>query len=568
VLIPAWATSPARADEGWEILDFDVRLEIGADAGLEVTEVIRARFEVPRHGIYREIPVRYVVGPHLYDLRFRLLAVDDGAGQTRPTKVDYREDRVRIRIGDPKRTVEGVQTYRIRYRVARAVLFEGEHAVLRWNATGHEWRVPIARARVIVTLPEAGSGGVVTSDAWTGAYGSKNQDATTSRPDGRTLEFVTTRPLGIGEGVTVDVGMPASVVARASWLVDLGWWLSDNFVYGLVPAVLGICLWRWCTRGRDLPGRGTVVVEYAAPDGLTPAEIGTLLDEQADLRDLSATLIDLAVRGHLRIEEIPKAGLLGGGSDYRFHRLKDGQDLKPHERTLFQKLFESGSPVLLSELKEHYYPALPVARTELYQGLASAGYFDGAPDSVRTGFFIGGILLLGLALLVSGAIQWFLVGRVFPIPLVLVGVIGTAILGLFSRMMPRRTRKGRVAWERIRGLEEYIRRAEMDEIREQDRRGVFERLLPIAISLKLADRWGRAFEGLYREPPDWYVTAGDGTFTTGRLIGSIDRSMGAMQATLPSQPRSSGSGSGWSSGGFSGGGSSGGGFGGGGGGSW
>jgi hypothetical protein len=93
-------------------------------------------------------------------------------------------------------------------------------------------------------------------------------------------------------------------------------------------------------------------------------------------------------------------------------------------------------------------------------------------------------------------------------------------------------------------------------------------LLPIAISLKLADRWGRAFEGLYREPPDWYVTAGDGTFTTGRLIGSIDRSMGAMQATLPSQPRSSGSGSGWSSGGFSGGGSSGGGFGGGGGGSW
>jgi uncharacterized membrane protein YgcG len=141
--------------------------------------------------------------------------------------------------------------------------------------------------------------------------------------------------------------------------------------------------------------------------------------------------------------------------------------------------------------------------------------------------------------------------------------------------MSRKTRKGRIAWERIAGLEEYIRRAEVDDIKEQERQGVFERLLPYAIVFGLSDRWGKAFADLYRRPPDWYQPArGDG-FSTWVLVNDLDRSMWMMNRTFPSQPRSTGEGfSGrgggysWSSGGFGGGGSSGGGFGGGGGSSW
>ena len=48
-------------------------------------------------------------------------------------------------IGDADTTVTGHQVYRIRYQVQRAILHEGDHAVLRWNATGTEWRVPIAQ---------------------------------------------------------------------------------------------------------------------------------------------------------------------------------------------------------------------------------------------------------------------------------------------------------------------------------------------------------------------------------------------------------------------------------------
>lgn len=562
--------APARAQEtGWTISDYNVKLQIRPDGVIDVKETITADFGIPKRGIFREIPIRYDVGMHQYALRFKLLGVDDDEGHFRTTETTYHDNLIKLRIGDADRTLTGRQVYRIFYQVERAVLWEGEHSVLRWNATGTEWRVPIRHAEVVVTLPKPLDNGQLTYQVWTGAYGSRNQDAKASHPDPRTLRFVTTRTLGIGEGITVDIGMPADAVAKPSWLILLLGWLSDNLVYGLVPATLAACLGLWYARGRDEPGRGTIVVEYLPPGDLAPAEIGTLIDERVDLRDLTATIIDLAVRGYLTIREIKKEGWLTSSADYEFKKKKGPGDLKPFEKALYEKLFSSGDQVLLSDLKEKFYTAIPKARKHLYSALAKQKYFDGNPDSVRTTFFALGLLATLAAVGLACLLQRLWIGRVFVPPAIVTAVLSLMIVGVTSSVMSRKTRQGRIAWERIKGLEEYIRRAEIDDIKAQDRRGVFERLLPYAIVLNLADRWGKAFEGLYTEPPDWYHTQGDGAFSTGYFVGSLNNSMNSMNTVLSSQPRSSGSGSsGWSSGGFSGGGSSGGGFGGGGGGSW
>lgn len=569
LLLALAVASPARADlGGWSIADFDVRLTIRPDGTLDVNETITADFAEPRHGIYREIPIRYDVGLHLYDLRFRLLGVDDGRGNRWGTRTDHEANKVRIRIGDADRTVSGRQVYQIRYQVDRAILHEGDHAVLRWNATGTEWRVPMGQVEVLVDLPQPLRAGDVSYTAWTGAYGSKEKDFHESRPDASTIRFETggLRPR---EGISVEVVMPADAVARASWTRRLGWWLGDNFPYFLIPATLGICVGIWFLRGRDAPGRGTIVVEYQPPDELTPAEVGTLIDERVDLRDLSSTIIDLAVRGYLTIEEIKDSGWFSESTDYRFRKLRDGGDLRPFERILFNKLFEDGDSVRLTDLKERYYTAIGEARSHLYKSLRIREYFDGNPDTVRAVFLLAGIGILALAVGLAAVVQMAWIGRAFPLPLILAGIAGIAIIAWTSRVMPRKTRKGRITWERIRGLEEYIRRAEVDDLKAQERRGTFEKLLPYAIAFGLADRWATAFEGLYREPPNWYRTHRS-DFSTAYLASSLDHSVNRMNMVLPSQPRSSGNsgGGGWSSGGFGGGGSSGGGFGGGGGGSW
>ena len=196
------AAAPARGDSGWTVRSFDVTLEVRPDAELEVTELIDADFQVPKHGIYREIPIRYAVGMQQYALRFRLLGVDDGAGKSYGTAVSYEENRVRIRIGSAAETLSGPVRYRIRYRVERAILWEGtrawggeegnrDHAILRWNATGTEWGVPIRRSTVMVKLPGELDDSQVIYDAWTGVYGAKDKDFTKRRVDARTIAFDT-----------------------------------------------------------------------------------------------------------------------------------------------------------------------------------------------------------------------------------------------------------------------------------------------------------------------------------------------------------------------------------------
>jgi uncharacterized membrane protein YgcG len=575
------ALSPvsARADSGWSIRNFDVQLVVNLDASIDVTETIDADFSVPKHGIIREMPIRYAVGMHQYGLRVRLLEVDDGEGRDYQTSVSYEENLMKIRIGSPQFTVSGRQRYRLRYHVERAILWEGNHAwengnyaVLRWNATGTEWQVPINASKVTVRLPRDLNDFELNSDAWTGYHNARGKAFTKHLVDARTVEF-TTLPLGPREGITVEISMTADTVSRPGWWKELSWWLTDNFPYAVFPATLALCFFSWLLRGRDLPGTGTIVVNYEPPDNLTPAEVGTLVDERVDLRDISATIIDLAVRGYLKIEELGSSSWFSSGSDYRFKKLKGPEGLKNFEQRLYMQIFSRGDEVTLSDLHEKFFPVLPRVKADLYRGLSQAQFFDGNPEKVRGAFLVLGIMLVLAVLGAACLIQLALIGRIFFLPVIIAGVLSVLSVVVTSRVMPRKTRKGRVAWEKIAGLQEYIRRAEVDDIQEQERQGVFERLLPYAIIFGLSKRWGKAFASLYSEPPSWYQPARPMDFSTWMLVNDIDRSIWLMNQTFPTQPRvevNSGGRGGysWSSGGFSGGGFSGGGFGGGGGSSW
>jgi len=579
------AAGPRRAwavDDGWTIAGFDVDLTIRPDGALDVVETIDADFSAPRHGILREIPVRYDVGMHQYDLRFRLLGVDDGEGSPWPTSVAFQENLARIWIGDPERTVDGRRRYRIRYRVDRAVIREGNqawseggHAVLRWNATGTEWQVPIGGSRVTVHLPRDLDDSQLAYEAWVGRFGTSGGAFRKRRVDARTIEFQT-GPLRPREGITVEVVMPDDAVARPGVLRRLRWWLTDNFPYAVFPITAALCFLAWFSRGRDAEGMGSIVVGYEPPDGLSPAEVGTLIDERVDLKDISASIIDLAVRGHVRIEAQDRGGWFSAGPDYRFVKLRGPDGLKPFEKRLYDQIFRGGADsVLLSDLREKFFPVLPGVKDDLYRTLSRNKYFAGNPEYVRNGALAVGLLLVAAATGLAAVVQLAMIDRIFWVPVAIAGILSALTVAATSRYMPRKTRKGRIAWEKVAGLEEYIRRAEVDDLREQERRGVFERLLPYAIIFGLSDRWGKAFADLYRTPPDWYRPARGDDFSTWVLVDDLDRSIWMMNRTFPTRPRAepstlSGRGGGysWSSGGFGGGGRSGGGFGGGGGSSW
>ncbi len=552
--------SPAAAER---IRDFAVEIHLDPDGSFAVEERIDYDFEGEhRHGIYRDIPVRYerALGAR-HHVGLDVEGVTDGTGAALPHAVSRRGDSLRIRIGDPDRTVTGVQHYRIRYRVRRAMLFFPDHDELYWNATGTEWSLPIDRAVVSVSLPA----GVVPADVrlacFAGPRGAVAGSCEAARAD-RTLRFAA-RGLRAGEGLTIVLGLPKGIVREPTAWERAQAWLGDTgILWALLPlATFFGMLAAWRRLGRDDGAEESIPVRYAPPEGLTPAEVGTLADERADLQDVTATILDLAVRGQLSIEEIgAKQFFFFGSKDYRLRReQRDTSGLKAHEERLLRGLFGANDEVLVSELRNAFYTELPAIRKALYRELSGPGrYFPTSPEGVRTRWAIAGgaLAVLGFAALVTEAA---------PLPGVVAGLCSGGVVLAFSRVMPRRTRKGRRALQEIRGFEEFVRRADADRLARMGGRTIenFEKVLPFAVVLGAADAWAEAFADIYTRPPTWYRGAGSaGDFQPRVFVNRVGQSLGTIGQSLASRPRGSGSS------GFGGGGFSGGGMGGGGGGSW
>ena len=137
--------------------------------------------------------------------------------------------------------------------------------------------------------------------------------------------------------------------------------------------------------------------------------------------------------------------------------------------------------------------------------------------------------------------------------------------------MPVKTKQGVEMYYKILGLEEFIKTAEKDRIKWQEKENIFEKLLPYAIAFKLADKWTTTFKDIYKTPPKW-LTSKDQDFLTNfntlTLLSTLNDFSSSATSALTTSTRSSGSGGSWSGGSSFGGGFSGGGFGGGGGSAW
>jgi uncharacterized membrane protein len=352
----------------------------------------------------------------------------------------------------------------------------------------------------------------------------------------------------------------------ASFDLKIAWWYS---LMKILLAVLGFAIAfepiiTFYRKGRDPRGRGTIVPQYEAPDELSPAEMGTLYDEKADIKDIIAAIIDLCVRGYLTIKVLPKAeGLIFKQDDYELQKTdkpKPGdKGLSKFETKLLDAIFSSAKTKKISDLKNKFYTHLPDLTSELYDGLVDKGYFPKNPNSTRGLYLVKGIVFIFISFWVIPFLI-FLVGGFLPYSLAINGFLSL----VFFSYMPKKTTKGVEAYEHILGFKTYIETAEKDRLKFQENENTFYKILPFAMTLNVADKWSNAFKNVFKQPPNWYQGGGTGPFHPNDFVHHLGSVSSSMSSTFRSQPSSSGHSGG---GGFSGG-SSGGGGGGGGGGSW
>jgi Predicted membrane protein (DUF2207) len=610
LLAPTARAQPA----GEQINSYDVGITIEPTGSILVVERFAYKFgSTPHHGVFRDIPVRAPFSERfdrVYPLDVMSVAASGGASAK--YKLEKMGSTLRIRIGDPNRTVTGLHIYTVTYSVRGALNHFSDHDELYWNAIGPYWEVPTQQASVRVAAP----GPIGSVSCFAGPSGS-GLPCARNRVASDTATFVQPGGLGPGEGITVVVGFRTGLVPTPRPILAEKWSFARAFdltpVTGSVAVALTVLLLLGLGRlfwvvGRDRRSAGSPVdiaygsapdgggeqhvplfelstypVEYAPPDEIKPGQMGTLIDEMAHPLDVTATVVDLAVRGYLRIEEIPKQGWFAK-PDWWLVKLKAGQGLLPYERRLFDGLFDSApggvfgpltfipdrpdesgdttsleelARVRLSTLRQHFVTRLKEVQTALYEDAASRGWFAGRPDQVRQQWHARGFFLLNM----GAGLTWLAAAKthlgLIPVPLALAGLA----LAWGSRWMPRRTPKGTGLVRRIFGFRTYIETAESQEARFQEKENLFSRYLPYAIVFGCTEKWAKAFRGLADEERPvfvpWYV--GSGPFSINGLTSSLDHF--ALSTTGSIASAASGS-SGFGGGGVGGGG------GGGGGGSW
>ena len=611
--------TPARAEE--RILAFDASINVSADGSLQVTETIRVRAEGKeiRRGIYRDFPLDYEDrrGMH-YRVGFDLREVErDGAPE--PHHTERLSNGIRIYVGSADRLIaHGEHTYRLRYRTTRQLGFFEEHDELYWNVTGNGWVFPIDHASARVVLPAEVARSDLMLAGWTGPQGSTAKAFTQRVLDGRRVEFETTAPLAPREGLTIAVGWPKGMVEPPGAADEARAWLEANAtlaaLLGTIAVVFVYYLIGWVRAGRDPPG-GVIIPEYQPPKGLSPGAARYLARMGHDRTAFVAAVVNLAVKGYWTILENEDGFVL--------ERTGKSVDKAPGEAAITAKLpgkrfrFEQSKHATISSAIDAHEQALKKNWNKEYF-ITNAGWFAGGVVLSIVGLLaaialgvmygnefdvfiamfggvgsmIGAGMIAGLvkglqawrglnwpkriAMLLSNGIALGFLGFILAqLPfgdispgVILLGLGAISVLGLnmlFYWLLKAPTKLGRKLLDRVDGYRLYLGVAEGDELELRDRPEKtpeeFQRNLPYAIALGVADRWAARFAAVLAT-----AAAAGRSFDFDRPTGFASTLSSSLGSSIAAAATAPGSSSGFSGGG--GGGSSGGGGGGGGGGGW
>ena len=462
----------------------NVALKVERDGRLSVSEQV---FVQARKTMTRHQPLRIQAG----DDTDRVFTVEnvrvDGNGRTEITG-----DEFVMTLGEGATTVT--------YTVDGAVVEAGAHQEVRWQVAGG-WDVDVRLLRASFVAPELPSEIVCLA----GRRGSEQPCSSALTDHGQVLRVVQ-EDLPAGERVDLAVTLPAGTVGGAGD-AEFDDVTASAFaltpVTGLGLGVLAVVLaggfvLLWLARGRDsralaadvgpvelLTGEGGRVA-FASPDGVLPGEVGTVVDEHVDVVDVTATVVDLAVRNYLTIRRTGDDWLL-------VRRNPPDESLSGYEHAVWRALFGSGDvgEVSLSALRARRLD-LSQVRDELYAGVVAHRWFARRPDHERTRWLLAGVVLaaLGVAATVVLAltIGYALLG--------LAVVIGGLGLALGARFMPARTRRGSVLVAQVRGLHGFLLGTDATSVPAADREMVLSRSLPYAVVLGETAGWLTRFADL------------------------------------------------------------------------
>ena len=553
------------------VLSFHSDIEVDTSSGIMVTESIKiyANGNIFKRGITRTIPTTGIDNAgKTVKQDFKILSIERD-GNTSKYHTEKSSGDITIYVGESDVFLNpGEYNYTITYSMSGQIRFFENYDELYWNVNGFDWALPIGEVSSQITLPSGGN--IIQNACYTGRYGSDNSNCTATILSENSIRF-NAGNLRAGENLTVAVGFSKGVVNQPppppppTFLQKYGAIILSGFIS---LALLFYYGFTWLRFGID-PPKPTVIPQYQVPENMTPASVGMLdkLRYHGDL--ITGSILNLAVKGYLKIEEDTQNYVFGlfKSKTFTIHKTKDDTGLlKDEERVLFSKLFSGASSITLdgkydSKVKSAV-TAFQASLRKQHHGLIYQGF--------NFKFWIAPILTIIAYIVLFIFLAWNYFEGENDSLVLFVFIVFNIVFFLIYQYLIRKPAVEKLRLKAlIDGFKMYMSAAEEKQIAHFNppdmTPAIFEKLLPYAVVLDAEDVWGEKFQNFIDKSlidqsyqPTWY--AGHiGNFSTFNhtLNSSLSNTL-SRSATPPSSSGSSGSGGGGFSGGGGGGGGGGG----------
>ena len=584
-------TGSYASDNTMYTTNYDVTVDVAKDNSYDFHEHLDMYYVTAHHGIYRYLPMQ---GQKISRIKV------PGYEYDTYTQSGYQV----IKIGSGSFTLTGENPYDIYYNIAMYEDENNEKDMLLLNLLPTDWETDIGSSKCVVNLPKEAD--LSKAKIYSGSYGTaSNEDNAVleTGSDGKTIT-VTAKDIPAHHGVTLQLELPQGYWEGAPQFGKLSVANMCLFLLGPVGAIL-----LWYLYGRDKHMVKTL--EFYPPDDLTPGEIGYLVDGRADKQDVISTIVYLADKGYIEIEDLDR-------KKFRFIGIREpGAEVPQYVRSIYYGIFPGEKRVRTSDqlgssttfgkkylkskeqLENMFKGSRAITREDSKMARAgctvaalvpSAAYVTWAGingddmgwyglgwavihilisiwlmcsvyDNIRSSskvktvlkslgaiwFFTIGIGLLPLA---SDALS--LISRPKAMALVMYLVIGTLIGMFFAVIAIAKTDSYTDLLGRVLGFRDFIRTAELDKLNElvEEDPQYFYHIMPYAYVFGLSNKWIKKFEDIPVIAPNWYRgTRGFDSFDY-YMMGRMMSDCNASISNSIVIPSSSGGGGGsWSSGG-------------------
>lgn len=341
-----------------------------------------------------------------------------------------------------------------------------------------------------------------------------------------------------GELIKKDVALEPEFFMQILIVLNNVFWLITPI---LVASGAYLVYITYRAAGVDKYRRKVIIPLFSPPINFSVALTNSIINEKYSNRDLSATIIKLAVDGYIKVENIKNKVKL-------FRTEKSPEALEDEiDFLVLTKLFASSKEVNVSVPSTSLQKAIREIESAIEKRVNKEGYFKVNPKIQITKYLGIGFLssvLGGSSLLFTGILMTMFIGYFSTIHLVIINLVyGLGIL-VIAKHMPAKSEEGSRLEAELLGFKMYLHTAERFRLEDQ-KVDEFEKYLAYAVALGVEKAWADRFSDLKDNlKVDWYQ--GD-PFTLDRIYLLSKTMDTSLQSIRTYSPQASVSGSGWSS---------------------